>query len=47
MTKYKEYYDRMTSENKAVFDDFAKLHANYGMDNDKFQNNLTPKEQIF
>lgn len=37
VTKYKEYYDRMTSENKAVFDDFAKLHANYGMDNDKFQ----------
>ena len=37
MVKYKEYYDRMVSENKETFDAFARLHADYGMDNDKFQ----------
>ncbi len=37
MTKYKEYFDRMVSENKEVFDKFAKLHMDYGMDEDKYQ----------
>lgn len=37
MTKYKEYYDRMVSENKEVFDGFARLHADYGMEPDKYQ----------
>ena len=37
MVKYKEYYDRMVRENKEVFDKFANLHADYGMDNDKYQ----------
>ena len=37
MTKYKEYFDRMVSENKESFDKFAKLHMDYGMDEEKFQ----------
>ncbi len=37
MTKYKEYFDRMVKENKDDFDKFAKIHMNYGGDEDKFQ----------
>jgi hypothetical protein len=37
MTKYKEYFDRMLTENKKVFDEFKTLHANYGMDEEKYQ----------
>jgi hypothetical protein len=37
MTKYKEYFDRMLTENKEIFDKFKTLHANYGMDEDKYQ----------
>lgn len=37
MTKYNEYFDRMVSENKEAFDKFAKLHVDYGMNEDKFQ----------
>jgi len=37
MTKYKEYFDRMVSENKEAFDKFAKLHMDYGMDEEKYQ----------
>lgn len=47
MTKYKEYFDRMVSENKAAFDKFAKLHMDYGMDEDKFQERFnTEGEEI-
>lgn len=35
MTKYKEYFKRMVEENKELFDQFAKLHTDYGMDNNK------------
>jgi hypothetical protein len=37
MTKYKEYFQRMVEENKTVFDDFKVLHANYGMEEEKYQ----------
>jgi hypothetical protein len=37
MTKYKEYFERMLKENKEVFDEFTILHANYGMDEEKYQ----------
>lgn len=37
MTKYKEYFGKMTEANKELFDRFAKIHTDYGMDNDKFQ----------
>ena len=37
MTKYKEYFKRMVEENKELFDKFAELHTDYGMANDKFQ----------
>jgi len=37
MTKYKEYYDRMVQENKDIFDKFASLHTDYGMDQNKYQ----------
>ena len=37
MTKYKEYFQRMLNENKKVFDNFKKLHADYSLDEDKYQ----------
>ena len=36
-TKYKEYYDKMVSENKEIFDKFSKIHLEYSMDQDKNQ----------
>ena len=35
MTKYKEYFQKMVGANKELFDNFAKIHTDYGMDNDK------------
>jgi hypothetical protein len=40
MTKYKEYFQRMVGENKEIFDEFKTLHANYGMDEEKFQDDF-------
>lgn len=37
MTKYKEFFERMLTENKKAFDEFRSLHAQYGMDEDKYQ----------
>lgn len=37
MTKYKEYLYKMLEENKKVFDRFAKLHLDYSLDEDKYQ----------
>ena len=37
MTKYKEYFDKMVSENKGAFDDFTRMHFEYSIDNDKNQ----------
>ena len=35
MIKYKEYFKRMVKTYKELFDKFAKIHTDYGMDNDK------------
>jgi len=37
MTKYKEYFDKMVSENKDAFDNFTRMHFEYSIDNDKNQ----------
>lgn len=37
MVKYKEYYNKMVSENKDIFDNFTKLHFEYSIDQDKYQ----------
>jgi len=37
MTKYKAYYQKMLEENKEIFDNFKKLHADYSLDEDKYQ----------
>ncbi len=37
MTKYKEYFDRMLTENKSLFDEFRELHQKYSLDEDKYQ----------
>jgi len=37
MTKYKEYFDKMVSENKDDFDDFTRAHFEYSIDKDKNQ----------
>lgn len=43
MTKYKEFFEKMLAENKTVFDEFKKLHANYGMDEEKYQDEFNKK----
>lgn len=45
MTKYKEYFNRMVEENKKVFDDFKILHANYGMEDEKYQDEFNKEGQ--
>lgn len=37
MTKYKEYFDKMVSENKEAFDKFTQVHFDYSIDQDKNQ----------
>lgn len=37
MTKYKEYLNKMLEENKTVFDKFAKLHLDYSLEEEKYQ----------
>jgi type I restriction-modification system DNA methylase subunit len=37
MTKYKEYFDKMVSENKDAFGKFTKAHFEYSIDQDKNQ----------
>lgn len=37
MTKYKEYFDKMVSENKEAFGEFTRTHFNYSIDQDKNQ----------
>lgn len=37
MTKYKEYFDKMVKANKDLFDKFANVHTDYGIDNDTYQ----------
>lgn len=35
MTKYKEYFDKMVSENKEAFGKFTQIHFEYSIDQDK------------
>lgn len=37
MTKYREYFERMLSNEKEKFDKFVKLHMKYSMDQDSMQ----------
>ena len=37
MTKYKEYFDRMVSENKEAFKKFTDAHFEYSTDEEKYQ----------
>lgn len=37
MTKYKEYYEKMVSENKEIFDKFTRSHFEYSIDQNKNQ----------
>lgn len=37
MTKYKEYYDKMVSENKDLFNEFTRAHFEYSIDQNKNQ----------
>jgi hypothetical protein len=37
MTKYKEYFDKMVSENKEAFGKFTQVHFEYSIDQDKNQ----------
>lgn len=37
MTKYREYFERMITTEKQIFDAFTKLHFQYSQDQDKFQ----------
>lgn len=43
MTKYKEFFERMQKENKDIFDDFRILHANYELDEEKYQNEFNER----
>ena len=37
MTKYKEYYEKMVSENKDIFGKFTKIHFEYSIDQNQNQ----------
>lgn len=37
MTKYKEYFDKMVSENKEIFNKFTRAHFEYSIDQAKNQ----------
>lgn len=37
MTKYRQYFEKMLSENKTTFAEFRQLHARYGLNEDGLQ----------
>ncbi len=37
MTKYREYFERMITNEKEAFDEFTKLHMQYSLDQDGLQ----------
>lgn len=37
MSKYRDYYEKMATENRAAFDKFTQAHFEYSTDQDKFQ----------
>jgi len=40
MTKYKEYFERMITTEKQLFDGFTNLHMKYSLDQDGMQEQL-------
>lgn len=47
MTKFKEYYNRMVSENKEAFDQFTRTHFEYSTNEESFQDRFnTEGEKI-
>ena len=40
MTKYKEYFNKMLSENSDLFENFRKLHDEYGLNQEGLQNDF-------
>jgi sugar-specific transcriptional regulator TrmB len=37
MTRYKDYFDKMLSENKDLFDEFSRLHDRYALNKSALQ----------
>ena len=37
MTKYKQYYEKMVSDNKELFENFKTLHDEYALNSDRLQ----------
>lgn len=44
--KYKEYFDKMITENKELFEEFKALHAKYDLDEDKYQEEFNTKGKV-
>lgn len=45
MPKYKEYFQRMLEVNKQAFDDFRKIHQQYSLNQDQFQDTFNQAGQ--
>lgn len=45
-TKYRQYFDKMLTENKEVFEEFKELHAKYTADEDKYQTEFNTKGKV-
>lgn len=43
MTKYREYFERMITNEKETFDSFTKLHMQYSLDQDGMQEEFNSK----
>lgn len=43
MTKYKQYFDKMVSENKEIFAEFRTLHDRYGLEGESMQDEFNQK----
>lgn len=43
MTKYKQYFDKMISENKEAFSEFRLLHDRYALEEEKMQDEFNEK----
>ncbi len=46
MTKYKQYFTDMVTENRALFDDFKKVHDAFVVDRMNFQEEFNTKGEI-
>jgi len=43
MTRYKIYFERMLEENKEAFEEFRKIHKNYSLSPEEFQDEFNKK----